>query len=227
MRVVKNHRYNMYTFAGIVSFVLVSLYIAPFTHEIFHVLVLKFNECNYWTDFHTDTFKGLYGGVYQMCYLSKSSLFWLYMSGILGNILLALLFFAFDYYLITKKHVELSNLVLLSAIGFLTDPILYTFQPYGDIMSALQSIGKETLFKFVPLFGLGLSLTLIVYMLYTLKHIEDIELIQTELMLLEKIKTKKKIAKKLKRSKLDKTENKLKKKARASSRSHRKYMPKE
>lgn len=225
MKHIHEHKYNITAIAGIILFLIISLFIAPFTHELFHLIVLKANNCQYWTDFHTSLFKGMYASIYQTCTLTQNTQILLYLAGVVGNLIVSLLLLLWDFWLTKRKHIELSNIILFSSLGFLTDPIIYLFNTNGDIYNALKLLNKPYLIKYLPITGLIILSLSFAYMLYTLTFLEDMDLIEKEIKFLKKLekKDKKHRFKKLIDFliNLSKHIEKINKK-----RKHKKYMPK-
>ncbi|MFH1127667.1 MAG: hypothetical protein V1718_06170 [archaeon] len=179
-RITHEHHYDAFMIAGLLSFPFIAFIIAPLFHELFHVLVLEYYDCSYWTDFHTSIFKGLYAAVYPNCHLESNKLGLLYFSGVLGTLFIGFSLLVVDWYLTIKDYLEYSIFTSFIAMGFLFSPVVYFFLDEGDLINAFNILDIPAPHYLFPLIGIVIMFSSLIYFWYNLKYTSMKDLLEEE-----------------------------------------------
>jgi len=179
-RTTHEHHYNAYMIAGLLSFPVVAFIISPFFHELFHIFVLKYYNCPYWADFHSSLTGGLYATVYPSCTMSNIQLAILYLAGVVGTLAIGFSLLILDWYLTKRDYLEYSIFTSFIAMGFLFSPVIYFFSEEGDLINAFNVLNISYPSYFLPLLGIGIMLSLLIYFWLNLKYTSGQELLEEE-----------------------------------------------
>jgi hypothetical protein len=180
-KAARKGKFYLVNVIGVLCFVIIAVLIAPVVHELAHLLVLEAFDCYYFIDLKLDAESGMYGFIEPACALSENKEALFYTAGVMTNLLIAALFFLFTSALHMRGLINHSNFFMYIALGFLIDPIFYSFAVEGDAMNALAAIGRPGWMIFVPWIGFILFSMSIAYMyLYLESYIEDNLRIQEE-----------------------------------------------
>ncbi|MBN2251840.1 MAG: hypothetical protein JW724_07190 [Candidatus Altiarchaeota archaeon] len=140
--------------SGLISFLLISIVIAPLFHEIMHLTVLEYLHCNSNTNIEISWEYGIHGDISPLCALSGGKAALLFGAGFVGNFIIASAFFMFTSFFYRRDMLLHSNFLMYVALGFLTDPLFYFFASEGDIASILKILGREDWLPILPAPGI-------------------------------------------------------------------------
>ena len=186
MRYIKESKYDWYLLIGIIMFLLFSNYVVPFTHELGHVLALKYFHCNYWANLEYGFFKMFYGEIYERCILTPKQNAIIYISGVGLTFVLGVLLLIIEYSLHRKHRIEMGMVVLFISYSFLLDLVNYLFFKEGDILEFMRIAGLQQKVNYLPIVGILMIVLLMTYMYVDLSK-EFHVVIEEEEHLLKKI----------------------------------------
>lgn len=167
----REKRYYLANVLGVISFLVIASFLAPFIHDLFHVLTLKIFACHYNFYFGEGWHEEFHAHIETFCNLSERESVIMLGAGIAGTFSLSLFFFFLSWTSGKNGHLPLSNFLLYPSLGFLTDSLFYFFAKKGDILSILQVLGISYLFPKVYLIGLAISSMVVIYTYFHVKTI--------------------------------------------------------
>lgn len=167
---------------GVVSFLLISMIIAPIFHELMHLIVLEFYQCPYGFNIEFTQYSGIHGTIDPFCNLSKGRRVLVFSAGILGNFTIAAVLFMLVSILHRRGILIHSNFLMYIALGFLSDSLFYFFANEGDIINILKTLGREDWVPLIPLLGIAVFSFSVIYLyLYIRSFLEEFLRAETEI----------------------------------------------
>ncbi|MBN2101268.1 MAG: hypothetical protein JW716_00160 [Candidatus Aenigmarchaeota archaeon] len=172
----RGHFSNYYSSGalGLIVFLIIATFIAPLTHESFHIMVLKQFDCPYTFSMYQTYEAGIFAEVTPLCALNDLEAVVFLAAGLMGNIFIAIFLSIFTLYARRRKLLIFANLLTFAMIGFASDPLFYFFAETGDIITILKIIGRsENLYMFRYM-GYLLALSVFMYLWshlsFTIEH---------------------------------------------------------
>lgn len=164
---------------GIIIFLVISVFIAPMTHEAFHIIAVKWFGCQYTFSMHQSYENGVYGEVTPLCDLNVGETITFLAAGIMGNIFVAIFLSIIILYARKEKRIIWASMTIFAMIGFASDPLFYFFSQTGDIVTILKILDKEENAYMFPYLGYLLMLSLFMYLWshlsFTIEHKSKLE----------------------------------------------------
>jgi len=159
---------------GLIVFLIIAVFIAPLTHESFHIMILKEFDCSYIFTMHHTYEAGIFAEVAPLCNLNDIQAVVFLAAGLMGNIFISIFLALLILYARMKKHMILSNLLMFAMIGFASDPLFYFFADSGDIVTILKIVGRPEnlyLFRYMGyLLALAVFMYLWSHLSFTIEH---------------------------------------------------------
>lgn len=178
----RREKFYLANAAGMLCFFLVAVLIAPITHEFGHLMVLQAYGCYYDINIVFDI-SGLHGFIDPLCALSERKETLLYSSGVLSNILIATMLFLSVSILHRKGLLNHANFLMYAALGFLSDPLFYSFAIEGDLVYVLENMEGLAWLPYLQVMGLLIFALSIVYVYFHLESfLEDEVRIEHEIL---------------------------------------------
>jgi len=187
-KLIKAHKkrernYYLANIFGLITFLLVTFFLAPLIHDLFHLIVLKIFNCEYTFYFSYNWDRKFHGEIQTFCDLSTGKAIIMLGAGIFGTSFISLILFFFSWFYAKLGKLPLSNFLIYPALGFFTDIFFYFFMiKEGDILGILKTINRTDLIPIVPYIGLFLFTILILYLYIYMKEIlRDYSLIKEKI----------------------------------------------
>ena len=166
---------------GMASFLVVSILVAPLLHESAHMALLDYLGCPYLTEIDLSSDYGVQGKLEPACDMSKRETVYVLGAGVLVNLALAAALFMAASLLHLRCMLTHANYIMYVALGFLMDPLFYSFAMEGDVVNVLAVIGRQEWAPLVPILGTALfALAIAYYYFYTESFMEDYLRIEQE-----------------------------------------------
>lgn len=161
---MREGKYDLMFLAGIGLFILFSYYLVPLTHELGHVLFLKFFNCHYWGNFEYGFFNPFYGIIYERCNLTLKETALVYIGGVLLTFLIGIILLTFEYVLHKRHKTEIAIPILFVSYAYLLDITNYLFFKEGDIVEFMKTVGLDSKITYLPLLGVLIVILLLTYL---------------------------------------------------------------
>ncbi len=162
MKHIREFHYDVYFIVGILLFLIFSFIIVPFFHELGHVIVLKYHNCSYWANLEYGFFNKFYGEIYQKCMLNSKAQALVYIGGVTLTFIIGIILLISEYIVHRRSKIHLAIPLMFLSYAFLLDFINYLFFTTGDIINAMNILGKNT--SYLPLIGILLVIALLTYL---------------------------------------------------------------
>jgi hypothetical protein len=170
-------KYNRETIFIVVSLLIAPilfLFVVPYVHEIWHIVVLKFYGCNNYKIFVDLKFpEGIrtYTDIY--CYITPNQQLLISLAGIIGNLMIGFGFIFVCLHFAVKKEFTTAIIASIIMVTFAADSALYFFAQEGDLIVALETLHSmeyESILSFV-----GILLLAVIFFSYfqILEHAVD------------------------------------------------------
>lgn len=159
---------------GVLSFLFISLIAAPLIHEAAHTTLLDYMGCPYHTEFSVTGDYNMRGQINLFCDLSLRGTVFVLGAGVFSTLVFSALLFMLSSHLHLRGMLNHANYVMYLALGFLMDPIFYSFAMEGDIVNILSVLEREDWMPYVPILGtLLFAFAVAYYYVYTESFMED------------------------------------------------------
>lgn len=163
--------YSAHHISGFILLIVAALLLAPLIHELFHILFLDVNHKNYdaWVTLSPQS--GLHGEIKLFDEMDTLDAVILLSLGIFSNLAISAIFFLISWLAKIQKKTHESIISTYLGVGFLYNPLMYFFEPEGDLMNIMKLIDLDRYSLILPAVGL---IILAATMLYVHEHAKDV-----------------------------------------------------